>query len=132
MAKNYEVVTTNEFNESFKYYGYEEFVRKALHRCSNKKEYGLTGDITIHDAEPSKRVYLRNENGTEFALRYWIREANEKFWECEYTLWAYLFNEETKDEESIPLDNGYMKINYPKINEEGVGGIFDSEKRSKF
>lgn len=94
MANKIEISMTNEFKETYADYGYEEFVRKALMKCANKKEYGLTGKVTLTDAELSKRIYFQNEQGKEFWLRYFISFSDEKMWRASYTFYT---------DEGIPL-----------------------------
>lgn len=81
---SFEIITTEDFNEDFSWYGYEEFVRKVLLRCPNKKQLGLEGKITLFDAEPSKRIYLKNEQNQEFTVRYFIEWQNDKEWKGSY------------------------------------------------
>jgi hypothetical protein len=88
-----EIVTTKEFDEDYKYYGYEEFVRKVLQKCANKKELGLTGKITLIDSEPSKRIYLETDKKEEFTVRYFIQEQNSKEWKASYTLYKNVKDE---------------------------------------
>jgi hypothetical protein len=87
MVKSIEIKTIDIFDEYYKWYGYEEFTRKVLQKCANKKEYGLVGIITLIDAEPSKRIYFENEQGEDFTIRYFISWQNEKQWKAGYTLY---------------------------------------------
>jgi hypothetical protein len=87
MSNNIKIKTTKDFDEFYKWYGYEEFTKKVLHKCVNKKEHGLTGIITLIDAEPSKRIYFENEQGQDFTIRYFISWQNEKQWKASYTLY---------------------------------------------
>lgn len=92
--KNLAITTTEEFKENYTYYGYEEFVKKVLQKCANKKELGLVGNIVLFDAEVSKRVYFKNETEQEFTIRYFIQECNEKKWKASYTLYVDVKNED--------------------------------------
>lgn len=108
--KRLEIATTNEFNESFSHFGYIEFVRKVLQKCAFKKEHGLAGKITLIDAEPSRRVFLVNEQGAEFTVRYFIQECNEKGWAASYTLYKQVPDEGGSHGEEISC--GYAISHY--------------------
>lgn len=88
-----EVIFTEE-SKTYEHYGYEEFVRKAINKCCDKKEHGLVGTITIFDAEVSKRIYLKNENGEEFTIRYFLQDETETKWGASYTLYKTVWNED--------------------------------------
>lgn len=89
-----QIATTDYFDKYFKWFGYEEFTKKVLLRCPNKKEYGLVGEITLFDAEPSKRIFLKNEFGQEFTIRYFIECQDDKTWKA-----SYIFFIDVKDED---------------------------------
>jgi len=94
MTNKFEIVTTDIFDQYYKWYGYPEFTRKVLQRCTNKKDYGLVNKITLVDAEPSKRIYLENDNGDDFTIRYNICSQNEKQWRANYTLYKTVWHED--------------------------------------
>jgi len=110
MAK-LEIATTEEFEKNYKYYGYEEFVKKVLQKCANKKEHGLIGKITLEDAEVSKRIFLTNEQDQEFTVRYFIQSCGEKEWRASYTLYV-----DVKDEDGSghgeEISCGYAMSHY--------------------
>lgn len=83
-----EIITTKDFDECFKFFGYEELVRKVLHKCADKKEYGLVEKITLFDAEPSKRIFFENESGQEFTVRYFLQDETPKTWSAGYILYV--------------------------------------------
>lgn len=85
-----EIVTTEDFNEDYGCYGYEEFLRKVLHKCANKKEYGLTGKVIMTFAEPGRSFDFTNENNEEFYVRYFIQEQTDNVWRASYTLYKTL------------------------------------------
>ena len=83
----FNIVTTNDFDEEYNYYGYPEFIGQVLHSFDDRDKYGLIGEIRLIDAEPSKRVFIENENDDEFTVRYFISEQNENGWEASYILY---------------------------------------------
>lgn len=89
-----EINTTDEFDKYYKRYGYKEFAKKVLLRCSNKKDYGLINKISLVDAEPSKRIYITNEQDEGFTIRYFISFCNEKMWRASYTLYKMVKDED--------------------------------------
>lgn len=81
-----EADTLEEFHKEF---GYVEFTRKVLLRCKDKRNHGLAGVIKIVDAEYSKRIFLENEDGKEFTIRYFIDQANQGIWSATYALYFH-------------------------------------------
>jgi len=63
------------------------------------------------DAEPSKRVYIKNENGDEFTVRYFISEQNEKWWKASYTLYRDVRNEDGSGHGEM-IDEGFAGSRY--------------------
>jgi len=100
-----EIIATEEFKENYEGYGYEEFTRKALNKCCNKKELGLVGKITLIDAEPSKRIFFTNEEGTEFTIRYFINDEIDRTWKASYTLYKQIPDEDGSHGEEISCGN---------------------------
>ena len=105
-----EIITTEDFGKDYGYYGYNEFVKKVLQKCANKKKYGLTGKITLEDAEVSKRILFKNENGQEFTVRYFIQSCGEKEWRASYTLYMDVKDESGSHGEEISC--GYAMSHY--------------------
>ena len=110
MTKKLEVTFSKEA-ENLEFYGYKEFVRKAINKCANKKEYGLTGKITIVEAEPSKRIYFNNELGEDFILRYFQQGETEKSWDVSYTLYKSIDNGDGSGH-GEEISCGYTSIHY--------------------
>lgn len=121
MANIIEICMTNEFKEAFASYGYEEFIKKAWMKCANKKEHGLTGKITLIDAEPNKRIYFINEQGKEFWLRYFISFADEKKWKASYTFYT------DENNSSVIISEGIAIVHYIYTKEE----LKELEERKK-
>ena len=117
MKSSYEIITTEDFDKEFKNYGYVDFVKKVLRKCVNKKTLGLTGKITLFDAEPSKRIYLKNENNEEFIVRYFIQDEIDKMWNASYTLYKNVDNEDGSSH-GEEISHGCSHTNY--INETNV------------
>lgn len=105
-----EIATTEEFDKHYKHYGYEEFVRKALNKCADKKGYGLVDKVTLFDAEPSKRIFFKNEQGEEFTVRYFLQEETYRTWDASYTLYKDVEDETGSHGEEISC--GYAKTHY--------------------
>ncbi len=85
--KNITLIEGETFEPLFRQLGHMEFTRKVLYRCKDKRMYGLTGTIKITDVEPSKRIYLENEDGEAFTIRYFIDHTCERYWEASYTIY---------------------------------------------
>jgi hypothetical protein len=105
-----EIIATEEFKNNYEGYGYEEFTRKALNKCCNKKELGLVGKITLIDAEPSKRVFFTNEQGIEFTIRYFVHDEINRTWKASYTLYKQVPDEDGSHGEEISC--GHATIHY--------------------
>lgn len=73
--------------ECFKEYGYQELVEKFFKKFLDRAEYGLIGTVKITGAEISKRVYIENDKGEEFTIRYFIQNENAKSWGASCTLY---------------------------------------------
>ena len=84
---DFEILVTGEFFKHYDEYGYPEFLGQVLHNFDDRDKYGLVGEIKLVDAEPSKRVYIENENGDGFIVRYNIIDQDEEKWEASYTLY---------------------------------------------
>jgi hypothetical protein len=76
-----------------------------LNKCTNKKEYGIIGKITLTEAEPSKRIFFTNEQKEEFTLRYFIQDQAEKAWKASYTLYKQVPDETGSHGEEISCGN---------------------------
>lgn len=112
MANNIKIKTTDIFDKYYKWYGYEEFTKKVLQKCANKKEYGLVGVITLVDAEPSKRIYFENKQGEDFTIRYFISWQNEKQWKASYTLYKTVWNKEHTSGSGVEISEGNAVASY--------------------
>ena len=111
-----EIITTEEFNKSYKYYGYEELLRKVLHKCSDKKDYGLVGKITMTSAEPSKYLNFSNEQGKEYYIKYYIEDQTEKRWNAGYQLFTDVLEDGVV--ENAVIDFGSTSSHYVIESEE--------------
>lgn len=92
------ITTTQEFKEDFACFGFEEFVRKVVFKCADKKEHGLVGTITLYEAEPSKRIYFKNEDDEDFIVRYFIQWQNQNEWKASYILFKMILNENDSEQ----------------------------------
>jgi len=63
------------------------------------------------DAEPSKRVYIKNENGDEFTVRYFISEQDEGKWKAGYSLYKDVRNEDGSGHGEM-IDEGFSGSRY--------------------
>ena len=106
-----EIIATEEFKENYKGYGYEEFTRKALNKCCNKKELGLVGEITLIDAELSRRIIFTNEQGDEFTIRYFLQDETKRTWRAGYTLYKQV-NDEDGSSHGEDISYGNVIIHY--------------------
>ena len=81
--------TKEEAEEGIHAYGLKEFTEKALYLVPRSvlKEFNLE-KVFIVGEEYSKRIFLKNEEGQEFVIRYHIDEADEKSWDADFTLFA--------------------------------------------
>ena len=93
------------------YYGYPEFLGHVLHNFIDRDKYGLTGEIKLIGAEPSKRVFFENENGDEFTVRYFISEQDENGWKASYTLYKDIRNEDGSGHGEM-IDEGFAGSRY--------------------
>jgi len=84
---DFEILVTDEFFKHYNEYGYPKFVKQVIHNFDDRNNYGLIGEIKLIDAEISKRVYIENENGDGFIVRYNIINQDEEKWEASYTLY---------------------------------------------
>ena len=108
---DFEILVTEEFFKYYDGYGYPEFVKQVIHNFDNRSEYGLTGEIKLIDAEPSKRVYIENENDDMFIIRYFISEQNEKWWKASYTLYKDIKCEDGSSHGEM-IDEGFVGARY--------------------
>ena len=106
--RNITIVEGDSFEPFYRGFGYVEFTRKVLLRCKDKKAHGLTGTITLIDAEPSKRIYLVNEAGDDFTIRYFIRHECKFYWEGRYTLYKHC----PVKQGGIELSDGWARAKY--------------------
>jgi len=105
------IVTTDEFNDNYEEYGYIEFVRNVIYNFKDRIEYGLIGKITLIDAEISKRVFIENENGDSFVVRYFISEQDKCEWKASYTLYKDIKNEDGSSH-GEEIDSGFGESYY--------------------
>ena len=98
-------------NGYYGYYGYPEFVNKVIYNFIDRDKYGLTGEIKLIGAEPSKRVFFENENGDEFTVRYFISEQDEIGWKASYTLYKDVRNEDGSGH-GEEIDEGFAGSRY--------------------
>ena len=108
---DFEILVTDEFFKHYDEYGYPEFVEQVLHNFVDRDKYGLTGEIMLIDAEPSKRVYIKNENGDEFTIRYFISEQDENVWKASYTLYMDVDNGDGTGHGEM-IDEGFAGARY--------------------
>ncbi len=108
--KNINIIEGASFDNIFNYFGYAEFARKVLRLCKNKQEYGLLGTIKLIDAEPSKRLFIENESGTEFTIRYMIAHTCSSSWAASYTFYTHC--PDTGNCEIV--SDGYARVKYCK------------------
>ena len=99
------------FDKFYSYYGYPEFVGNVIHNFDDRDKYGLIGSIMLVDAEPSKIVYIKNENGDEFTIRYFISEQNEEKWKAGYSLYRDVKNEDGSGHGEM-IDEGFAGSRY--------------------
>ena len=99
------------FDEYYSYYGYPEFVGNVIHNLDDRDKYGLIGRIMLVDAESSKRVYIKNKNGDEFTVRYFISEQDENSWKASYTLYKDVRNEDGSGHGEM-IDEGFAGAKY--------------------
>ncbi len=85
--KNITLIEGETFEPTLRHFGHMEFTRKALHKCKDKRQHGLNGIIKLTDIELSKRIYLENEDGETFTIRYFIDNTCERYWEASYTIY---------------------------------------------
>ena len=107
----FNIVTTNDFDEEYNYYGYPEFIGQVLHSFDDRDKYGLIGEIRLIDAEISKRVFIENHNGDMFIARYFISEQNEKWWKASYTLYMDVDNGDGTGHGEM-IDEGFAGSRY--------------------
>jgi len=107
----FNIVTTNDFDEYYDGYGYPEFVKQVIHNLDDRDKYGLIGRIMLIDAEPSKRVYIKNENDEDFTVRYNINWQDSKGWEASYTLYKDVRNEDGSGHGEM-IDEGFAGARY--------------------
>ena len=107
----FNIVTTDKFNEYYKGYGYPEFVMEVIHNLDDRNKYGLIGEIKLIDAEISKRVYIENENGEGFIVRYNIIDQDEEKWEVSYTLYKNIKCEDGSGHGEM-IDEGFAGARY--------------------
>lgn len=107
------VNTTKDFDKEFGWINYKEFVRKALIKTQFKKDYKLY-NVTLIDAEPSKRVYFTNEdNSKEFFIKYDILYQDDKKWKAFFVI--YVDEEINGEIHSVQFGGGEVVTSY-KIN----------------
>ena len=109
--EDFEIVSNDIFDEYYSYYGYPEFVGNVIHNFDDRDKYGLIGRIMLVDAEPSKRVYIKNENGDEFTVRYFISAQDENGWKASYTLYRDVDNGDGTGHGEM-IDEGFAGARY--------------------
>ena len=109
--EDFEIVSNDIFDKFYSYYGYPEFVGNVIHNFDDRDKYGLIGSIMLVDAEPSKIVYIKNENGDEFTIRYFISEQNEEKWKAGYSLYRDVKNEDGSGHGEM-IDEGFAGSRY--------------------
>lgn len=107
---NLNIIEGDSFDPVFNYFGYAEFARKALRLCKNKQEFGLLGTIKLVDAEPSKRLFIENEAGRRFTIRYFIEHAYSVSWAASFTLYTHC----PDTGECVMVSDGYARAKYCK------------------
>lgn len=108
--KSIHIIEGESFDPILSYFGYREFTRKALRLCRNKQEFGLLGTIKLVDAEPSKRLFIENEAGLKFTIRYFIEHACSSSWAASYTFYTHC--PDTGD--CVVVSKGYARAKYCK------------------
>ena len=108
---DFEILVTGEFFKHYDGYGYPEFVGNVIHNFDDRDKYGLIGRIMLVDAEPSKRVYIKNENGDMFIVRYFISKQDEESWEASYTLYKDVKNKDGSSHGEM-IDEGFAGAKY--------------------
>ncbi len=73
--KNINIIERDSFDPVFNYFVYAEFTRKALRLCKYKNEFCPLGTIKFIDAKPSKRLFIEDEAGRRFTIRYFIEHS---------------------------------------------------------
>ena len=108
--KNINIIEGDPFDPILNYFGYSEFARKALRLCKNKKEFGLLGTIKLIDAEPSKRLFIENEAGRKFTIRYMIEHACSSSWAASYSFYTHC----PDTGNCVRVSDGYARVKYCK------------------
>lgn len=107
---NIHIIEGDSFDPVLNYFGYSEFTRKALRLCKNKLDFGLLGTIKLIDAEPSKRVFIENEAGKKFTIRYFIEHDCSSSWSASYTLYTHCPETGSR----VMVSDGYARAKYCK------------------
>ncbi len=108
--KNTTLIEGESFDPGFNYFGYAEFTRKVLRLCKNKKEFGLLGTIKLIDAEPSKRLFIENEAGRRFTIRYMIEHTCSTSWAASYSFYTHC----PETDNCVAISDGYARAKYCK------------------
>jgi len=109
--EDFEIVSNDIFDKYYSYYGYPEFVGNVIHNFFNRDIYGLIGNIMLVDAEPSKKIYIKNGNGDEFVIRYNISVQDENGWKAGYTLYKDVDNGDGTGHGEM-IDEGFAGARY--------------------
>ena len=108
--KNITIIEGDSFDKALNCFGYAEFARKALRQCKNKREFGLLGTIKLVDAEPSKRLFIENEAGRRFTIRYMIEHVCSSSWAASYSFYTHC----PDSGKCVMVSDGYARAKYCK------------------